>query len=43
MIDRRNLILTSLAAMLPLEAWAAPRQSAPETFDYGPARLDLYA
>ncbi|TIT63463.1 MAG: alpha/beta hydrolase [Mesorhizobium sp.] len=43
MIDRRNLMLTSLAAMLPLEAWAAPRQSAPETFDYGPARLDLYA
>lgn len=45
MIDRRSLILASVAAMLPLGASAArrPRQPAPKTFDYGPAKLDIYA
>ncbi|PWJ87194.1 acetyl esterase/lipase [Mesorhizobium loti] len=45
MIDRRSLILASMAAMLPLGASPArrPRQSAPKTFDYGPAKLDIYA
>ncbi|RWC29024.1 alpha/beta hydrolase [Mesorhizobium sp.] len=45
MIDRRSFILASVAAMLPLGASAArrPRQPAPKTFDYGPAKLDIYA
>lgn len=45
MIDRRSLILASMAALLPAGASAArrPRQPEPQTFDYGPARLDIYA
>jgi len=45
MIDRRSLILASVAAVLPLGASAAwrPRQPAQKTFDYGPAKLDVYA
>ena len=45
MIDRRSLILASVAVMLPLGASAAwrPRQPAPKTFNYGPAKLDIYA
>ncbi|MER8371421.1 alpha/beta hydrolase [Mesorhizobium sp. M1406] len=45
MIDRRSLILASVAAMLPLGASAAwrLRQPAPKTVDYGPAKLDIYA
>ena len=45
MIDRRSLIMASLAALLPAGASAAwrPRQSSPLTVDYGPARLDIYA
>lgn len=45
MIDRRSLIMASMAAMLPLEASAAwkTRRPTPETFDYGPAKLDIYA
>ncbi|RWN23009.1 MAG: alpha/beta hydrolase [Mesorhizobium sp.] len=45
MIDRRSLIMASVAAMLPLEASAASetRRPTPKTFDYGPAKLDIYA
>src|SRR5690348_308237 len=45
MIDRRNFIVASLAALLPAGASAAgrPVQPEPQTFDYGPAELDLYA
>ncbi|MCV3207675.1 alpha/beta hydrolase [Mesorhizobium sp. YC-39] len=45
MIDRRSLILASMAAMLPADAFAAwrLRQPAPHTVDYGPAKLDIYA
>jgi acetyl esterase/lipase len=42
MIDRRSLIMASLAALLPAEAFAAP-QPTQQTFGYGPARLDIYA
>lgn len=44
MIDRRSLIMASLAALLPARASAAwrPRQPKPQTVDYGPARLDIY-
>ncbi|UVK56743.1 alpha/beta hydrolase [Mesorhizobium sp. AR02] len=45
MIDRRSLVLASVAVVLPLGASAAwrPRQPAQKTFDYGPAKLDVYA
>ncbi|MGX9142824.1 alpha/beta hydrolase [Mesorhizobium sp. 128a] len=45
MMDRRSLIFASLAAMLPVGASAALRlrQPEPQTFDYGPAKLDIYA
>jgi acetyl esterase/lipase len=45
MIDRRTLLLASMAAFLPATTFAAGRQSAPsaKTFDYGPAKLDIYA
>ncbi|UCI08801.1 alpha/beta hydrolase [Mesorhizobium sp. B1-1-8] len=45
MIDRRSLILASLAAMLPAETFAAwqLRPPEPQTVDYGPAKLDIYA
>ncbi|TGQ67398.1 alpha/beta hydrolase [Mesorhizobium sp. M00.F.Ca.ET.186.01.1.1] len=45
MIDRRSLMLASVAGILPLGASAArrQRQPAPKTFDYGPAKLDIYA
>ncbi|QND56970.1 alpha/beta hydrolase [Mesorhizobium huakuii] len=45
MIDRRSFILASVAAVLPLGASAAwrARQPAQKTFDYGPAKLDVYA
>ncbi|MDX8523145.1 alpha/beta hydrolase [Mesorhizobium sp. MSK_1335] len=45
MMDRRSLMLGSLAAMLPVGASAAwrPREPAPQTLDYGPAKLDVYA
>ncbi|CDX23217.1 conserved exported hypothetical protein [Mesorhizobium sp. ORS 3324] len=45
MIDRRSLIMASMAAMLPAGASAAwrLRQPAPQTLDYGPAKLDIYA
>lgn len=43
MIDRRNLLLGSLAAMLPARAAADGRQPAARTVDYGPAKLDIYA
>lgn len=44
MIDRRILLLMSMA-LLPASASAAPRRllPSPQTFDYGPARLDIYA
>jgi acetyl esterase/lipase len=44
MIDRRSLIMASMAALLPAGASAAwrLRQPTPQTFDYGPARLDIY-
>ncbi len=45
MIDRRSFIAASLAALLPAGAPAAGRPSPPaqQTFDYGPAKLDIYA
>lgn len=45
MIDRRSLVLMSMAALLPTAAPAAwrMRQPAPHTVDYGPAKLDIYA
>ncbi|TIV08239.1 MAG: alpha/beta hydrolase, partial [Mesorhizobium sp.] len=44
MIDRRTLLLMSMA-LLPASASAASRRlsPSPQTFDYGPARLDIYA
>ncbi|RWF13661.1 MAG: alpha/beta hydrolase, partial [Mesorhizobium sp.] len=42
MIDRRSLVLASLAAMLPAEAFPAWLRQ-PKTVDYGPAKLDIYA
>ncbi|MER8828561.1 alpha/beta hydrolase [Mesorhizobium sp. M0938] len=44
MIDRRTLLLISMA-LLPASASAAsPRRSpSPQTFDYGPAKLDIYS
>jgi acetyl esterase/lipase len=45
MIDRRTLLLASMAALLPARTFAVRRQSSPppKTFDYGPAKLDIYA
>ena len=45
MIDRRSFVLASLAALLPVRASAAwwPSRPEPQTFDYGPAKLDIYA
>ena len=43
MIDRRTLLLASTAAFLPTGAFAASERSSPQTFDYGPAKLDIYA
>jgi acetyl esterase/lipase len=42
MIDRRTLLLASMAAFLPLGALARQPQPEPATFDYGPAKLDIY-
>jgi acetyl esterase/lipase len=43
LIDRRTLLLASIAALLPADASAAwrLRSPSPKTFDYGPARLDI--
>lgn len=45
MIDRRSFVLASLAALLPARASASwwPSRPVPRTFDYGPAKLDIYA
>ena len=44
MIDRRTLLLASLAALLPVGgATASGRRPSPQTLDYGPAKLDIYA
>ena len=44
MIDRRTLLLASLAALLPVgDATASGRRPSAQTFDYGPAKLDIYA
>jgi len=45
MIDRRSFIAASIAAMLPAGGTAAKpqRQPEPQTLDYGPAKLDIYA
>lgn len=45
MINRRSFIVATLAALLPAGASAAERSSQPEpqTLDYGPAKLDIYA
>lgn len=44
MIDRRTLLVASLAALLPAGGAAAwGRQPPSQTFDYGPAKLDIYA
>ncbi|RVC82673.1 alpha/beta hydrolase [Mesorhizobium sp. M4A.F.Ca.ET.022.05.2.1] len=44
MIDRRSLIMASMAALMPAGAFAAQHLSQPtrQSFDYGPARLDIY-
>lgn len=43
-IDRRSLLLVSMAALLPGQAAALQlRSPLPETFDYGPAKLDIYS
>jgi acetyl esterase/lipase len=43
-IDRRTLLLMSMA-LLPASASAASRRRSPspQTFDYGPAKLDIYS
>ncbi|MER9404638.1 alpha/beta hydrolase [Mesorhizobium caraganae] len=45
MIDRRSFIAASIATMLVAGGTAAKsqRQPQPQTFDYGPAKLDIYA
>ncbi|CCV11257.1 conserved exported hypothetical protein [Mesorhizobium sp. STM 4661] len=43
MIDRRTLLLASIATLLPPSAFAAWRSPSPQTLDYGPARLDIYS
>lgn len=43
MIDRRTLLLASMAAFLSTGASAASPLPPPKTFDYGPAQLDIYA
>jgi acetyl esterase/lipase len=43
MIDRRTLLLTAMAASLSTGASSASRAPSPKTFDYGPAKLDIYA
>ncbi|CCV05060.1 Lipase/esterase (LipQ protein)-like protein [Mesorhizobium metallidurans STM 2683] len=45
MIDRRSFVLASMTALLPAGVSAAwrLRQPAPQTVDYGPAKLDIYA
>ena len=45
MIDRRSFIVAALAALSPAGASAAgrPGQPDPQTLDYGPAKLDIYA
>lgn len=43
MIDRRTLLLASMATLLSHSAFAAWRSPSPQTFDYGPARLDIYS
>ncbi|RWB67005.1 MAG: alpha/beta hydrolase [Mesorhizobium sp.] len=45
MIDRRSFIVAALATLLPPGASAAgrPGQPEPQTLDYGPAKLDIYA
>ncbi|RWQ43695.1 MAG: alpha/beta hydrolase [Mesorhizobium sp.] len=44
MIDRRTLLLMSMA-LLPASASASSRRRSPspQTFDYGPAKLDIYS
>lgn len=43
-IDRRSLLLVSMAALLPGQAAALQlRSPSPETFDYGPAKPDIYS
>jgi acetyl esterase/lipase len=42
MIDRRTLLLASLAAFLPTDTFASSRAQSPQTLDYGPAKLDIY-
>ncbi|WP_411961374.1 alpha/beta hydrolase [Mesorhizobium sp. CO1-1-2] len=42
-IDRRTLLLASVAALLPTGTRAARDTPSPETVDYGPAKLDIYA
>ncbi|ESY84678.1 hypothetical protein X739_20480 [Mesorhizobium sp. LNHC220B00] len=38
-IDRRTLLLASMAALLPTGTIAARDTPTPETVDYGPAKL----
>ncbi|WP_246684183.1 alpha/beta hydrolase [Mesorhizobium sp. B2-6-5] len=42
-IDRRTLLLASMSTLLPAGVLAAQDKPSPETFDYGPAKLDIYA
>ncbi|TGQ45823.1 alpha/beta hydrolase [Mesorhizobium sp. M00.F.Ca.ET.216.01.1.1] len=45
MIDRRTLLLASMAMLLPAGTSATWRlgSPSPQTFDYGPAKLDIYS
>jgi acetyl esterase/lipase len=45
MIDRRTLLLASMATLLPAAVFAGRRAASPSptTVDYGPAKLDIYA
>jgi arylformamidase len=43
MIDRRTLLLASMAAFLSNGASSASRAPSPKTVDYGSAKLDIYA
>jgi len=43
MVDRRTLLLASMAAFVPATTFARQSSPSPKTFDYGPAKLDIYA
>lgn len=43
MIDRRTLLMASIATLLPATTLARQSSPPPKTFGYGPAKLDIYA